>query len=166
MCRSAYATPSSSFERVMKSARAFTDAPLAAAAQSGSGHDTCAPSIGMMFMMLPPRGCIIADPETPVADDAHPANEDDLDGLVSANNYMAGYQAGKALCEAIGGKGEVAFIDYYIKDYTVSQRDQGYYDALAEYPDVELVYEEVAKGSADTALPSARMTWASPLPSR
>lgn len=90
-----------------------------------------------------------------IAIDAHPANEDDLDGLVSANNYMAGYQAGKALCEAIGGKGQVAFIDYYIKDYTVSQRDQGYYDALAEYPDVELVYEEVAKGSADTALPIA-----------
>lgn len=90
-----------------------------------------------------------------IAIDAHPANEDDLNGLVSANNYMAGYQAGTAVCEAIGGKGQVAFIDYYIKDYTVSQRDQGYYDALKEYPDVELVYEEVAKGTADTALPIA-----------
>lgn len=90
-----------------------------------------------------------------IAIDAHPANEDDLDGLVSANNYMAGYQAGTALAEAIGGKGEVAFIDYWIHDYTVEQRGLGYKDALAEYPDIEIVYEEVAKGTADTALPIA-----------
>lgn len=90
-----------------------------------------------------------------IAIDAHPANEDDLDGLVSANNYMAGYQAGTALAEAIGGKGEVAFIDYWIHDYTVEQRGAGYKDALAEYPDIEIVYEEVAQGTADTALPIA-----------
>ena len=90
-----------------------------------------------------------------IAIDAHPANEDDLDGLVSANNYMAGYQAATALAESINGEGEVAFIDYWIHDYTVEQRGQGFKDALAEYPGIELVYEEVAKGNADTALPIA-----------
>lgn len=88
-----------------------------------------------------------------IAIDAHPANEDDLDGLVSANNYMAGFQAGTSLCEAIKGKGQIAFIDYYIHDYTVEQRGKGFKDALAKYPDVKLVYEEKAKGTADTALP-------------
>ena len=87
--------------------------------------------------------------------DDHPANEDDVDGLVSANNYMAGYQAGKALAEAINGEGEVAHIAYYIKNSTVVERDNGYYDALAEYPDIEIVDIQVAEGSTDTALPVA-----------
>ncbi len=87
--------------------------------------------------------------------DDHPANEDDVDGLVSANNYMAGYQAGTALAEAIGGEGEVAHIAYYIKNSTVVERDNGYYDALAEYPGIEIVDIQVAEGSTDTALPVA-----------
>jgi len=85
--------------------------------------------------------------------DAHPKDESVVNGLVSANNFDAGYQAGLTLAKALNHKGKVGFIDYYIPDVTVLARGNGFRKALSENPGIKLVVTQTGKGSVDSALP-------------
>jgi ABC-type sugar transport system substrate-binding protein len=88
--------------------------------------------------------------------DAYPDGEDYQDLFVCAvvdDLYNAGYQHGKALCEAIGGEGELCYIWIAGLSEAMNQRIYGFEAAVAEYPDVELVgYTEISGVDMETAL--------------
>lgn len=58
--------------------------------------------------------------------------------FVGTGNYNAGYLGGTKLAEALGGKGKVAILTEPSVDLH-RKRHQGYEDALAEYPGIEVV---------------------------
>lgn len=58
--------------------------------------------------------------------------------FVGTGNYNAGYLGGSKLAEALGGKGKVAILTEPAVDLH-RNRLQGYEDALAEYPGIEVV---------------------------
>lgn len=80
---------------------------------------------------------------------------DENTGVVStviSDNYSAGEIAGKALLEGIGGKGKIATITTTGSD-AVNDRKQALYDLLEEYPDVEIVEEDIVQNATtDEAL--------------
>lgn len=86
--------------------------------------------------------------------DAPPANEDEVDAIVTSDNYDAGYAGAKALCEAIGGKGEVILFTNTL-GYNIRLRDQGAQDAIKEFPDVKIVHVEDGQMTVDIILDKA-----------
>lgn len=80
--------------------------------------------------------------------------QDKVASTVASDNYMAGQLVGKALAENIGGKGEVAMLTYNVAEVCLD-RANGFIDALAEYPDIEIVEQQEIEPGTDTALPVA-----------
>ncbi len=64
--------------------------------------------------------------------------EGPLDSFVGSKNYDAGYMAGKALCEALGGEGDVAILDG-IPVVPILERVRGFKDAAAEFKGINVV---------------------------
>ncbi|MHC1773056.1 MAG: substrate-binding domain-containing protein [Flexilinea sp.] len=58
--------------------------------------------------------------------------------FVGTGNVTAGYTGGKALAEAIGGKGKIAILTKPGQS-NLEERLVGYNQAMAEYPDIEIV---------------------------
>jgi ribose transport system substrate-binding protein len=81
-----------------------------------------------------------------------PAGEHDgVIATVTANNYSAGEIAGSALIKAIGGKGKIVTITTTGSE-AVNQRKQALYDQLKNYPDIQIVQEEIVqKGTTEEA---------------
>lgn len=69
--------------------------------------------------------------------------------FVGTGNYNAGYTGGKYLAEAIGGSGKVAIMTKPGQD-NLEQRIQGYQDALADYPEIEIV--QIADTQSDSVV--------------
>lgn len=63
---------------------------------------------------------------------------------VGVDNYTVGYQLGKALCDALEGKGNVVLIEGTAGNSTSTERVDGYKDAFAEYPDIVLLDSQPA----------------------
>ena len=63
---------------------------------------------------------------------------------VGVDNYTVGYQLGKALCDALDGKGDVVLIEGTAGNPTSTERVDGYKDAFAEYPDINLLDSQPA----------------------
>ena len=58
--------------------------------------------------------------------------------FVGTGNYQAGFEGGTKLAELIGGKGKVALMTK-VGQSNLEERIQGYKDALAKYPGINLV---------------------------
>ena len=58
--------------------------------------------------------------------------------FVGTGNYNAGYQGGEQLAKLLGGRGEVALM-YIPGADNLTQRVNGYKDALAKYPEIKIV---------------------------
>ncbi|MBO6258588.1 MAG: ABC transporter substrate-binding protein [Succinivibrio sp.] len=67
-----------------------------------------------------------------------------IDSFVGSKNYDAGYQAGKYLCEQLGGKGEVAILDG-IPVVPILERVRGFEDAAKEFPGIKIVTKQNGK---------------------
>lgn len=63
---------------------------------------------------------------------------------IGVDNYTVGYQLGKALCDALGGKGDVVLIEGTAGNSTSTERVDGYKDAFAEYPEIVLLDSQPA----------------------
>ena len=63
---------------------------------------------------------------------------------IGVDNYTVGYQLGKAICEALNGKGDLVLIEGTAGNSTSTERVDGYKDALAEYPDIKLLDSQPA----------------------
>lgn len=72
--------------------------------------------------------------------------------FVGVSNEDMGYMEMKNACEAIGGKGNVALLLGPLGSEGQIGRSAGYTKALAEYPDVQVVFEEDAEWTTDAAL--------------
>ncbi|HHV42196.1 MAG TPA: sugar ABC transporter substrate-binding protein, partial [Clostridiaceae bacterium] len=58
--------------------------------------------------------------------------------FVGTGNHQAGYEGGLRLADLVGGKGKVALMTKPGQS-NLEERIQGYKDALANYPDIEIV---------------------------
>lgn len=79
------------------------------------------------------------------------SQRDLLVASILSDDYACGYDLGVALFEAMGGEGEVA--SFYWERVPVGQRrSKGFSDALAEYPNIEHVYNIDTDLDSDTVL--------------
>jgi ribose transport system substrate-binding protein len=79
----------------------------------------------------------------------------DVDCTVATDNVLAGQQVGKAIGEALGGKGKVAMLTYNVAQVCLD-RANGFKEVIKkDYPDIEIVDEQEIQPGTDTALPVA-----------
>lgn len=71
---------------------------------------------------------------------------------IGTDNVAAGRTAGEEMAKAIGGKGKVAILNGALTALNAQQRVQGFKEALANYPDIEIVADEPTEDSPDKAL--------------
>jgi ribose transport system substrate-binding protein len=79
----------------------------------------------------------------------------DRTSFVGTGSFSAGQMGGNKLAEAIGGKGKVAIMTQPSAELHV-QRWKGYEDALAQYPDIEIVQVGDTKSDAVTSIDVAK----------
>ncbi len=63
---------------------------------------------------------------------------------IGTSNEAAGYQAGLAMAECLGGEGSIGIITGVIGSSNIDDRVTGFERALAEYPDLEVATMEVS----------------------
>lgn len=74
---------------------------------------------------------------------------------IGTDNVAAGRTAGETLAELIGGKGKVAILHGALTALNAQQRVQGFEEALANYPDIEIVAVEPTEDDPALALSKA-----------
>jgi ribose transport system substrate-binding protein/inositol transport system substrate-binding protein len=72
--------------------------------------------------------------------------------FVGVSNVEGGIMEMKTAAEAIGGKGNVAFLLGPMGSDAQLGRTEGYYEVLKEYPDIKVVFEQTANWKTDEAL--------------
>ncbi len=65
----------------------------------------------------------------------------DFLSLVATDNRAAGYAGGQTLAEKLGGQGKVVLLRYQEGSASTMQREAGFLDAIAEYPDIEVIVD-------------------------
>lgn len=78
----------------------------------------------------------------------------EIASTVATDNYLAGQLVGEAMATALDGKGKVAMLTYNVAEVCLD-RANGFKDAVAKYPDIEIVEEQEIQPGTDTALPVA-----------
>lgn len=63
---------------------------------------------------------------------------------IGVDNYTVGYELGQAMAEALNGSGKVVLIEGTPGNSTSTERVDGYKDAFAEYPGIELLDSQPA----------------------
>lgn len=63
---------------------------------------------------------------------------------ITFDNYKAGYDAGVFIAERNGGKGKVAQLEGMAGTSVARERSQGFKDAIAKYPDMQIVFDKPA----------------------
>lgn len=71
---------------------------------------------------------------------------------VGFDNYKAGYDAGMYCAEMTGGVGVAAQLEGQAGTSVARERGDGYRDALADYPDIEIVFEQPTDWSTTQGL--------------
>jgi ribose transport system substrate-binding protein len=72
--------------------------------------------------------------------------------FVGVSDESSAYLAGKAICDAIGGKGDVAIIEGIQSADNAQQRKAGAERAFGEYADVKIVASQTANWNAEEGL--------------
>jgi len=72
--------------------------------------------------------------------------------FVGVSNVEGGILEMKTAAEAIGGKGNVAFLLGPMGSDAQIGRTEGYYEVLKDYPDIKVVFEQTANWKTDEAL--------------
>ena len=66
-------------------------------------------------------------------------NSEDHASFVSTDNRVGGQKGGRRLAELLGGKGKVVMLRYAEGSASTMKREQGFLDAMAENPGIEVV---------------------------
>ena len=74
---------------------------------------------------------------------------------IGTNNVTAGRVAGEEMAKAIDGAGQVAILHGSLTAANANERVQGFEEAIANYPDIEIVAIEPTEDSLATALSKA-----------
>ncbi|WP_418232181.1 sugar ABC transporter substrate-binding protein [Butyricicoccus sp.] len=85
-------------------------------------------------------------------DDVSPMDLDNWVCHTSPDNVIGGYNTAKALFDAIGGKGQVFCIEGMLTNTASIDRVKGFYQAVEEYPDIEVVLDDTANWNTTEAL--------------
>lgn len=72
--------------------------------------------------------------------------------FVAIENYEVGYEAAKALCDAMNGQGNMYIIEGTVGNQTSIDRVKGAQDAIAEYPEITIVAQQSANGNRAQAM--------------
>lgn len=70
----------------------------------------------------------------------------------NTDNYADGCALAEAVCEAMGGEGQIAILSGTIGAASHEERLQGFYDTIANYPDIEIVDEQRDNDSVESAI--------------
>lgn len=73
------------------------------------------------------------------------------DVYVGADDVQGAYKAGKYIAERLNGRGQVGIITGLLAQSTGVDRRKGFLDAIAEYPNIEVVAEAGAEWRSDLA---------------
>jgi ribose transport system substrate-binding protein len=63
---------------------------------------------------------------------------DDFISFVATDNYKGGTLAGEHLAKLLGGKGKVILLRYQEGSASTTEREQGFLDAIAKFPEIEV----------------------------
>lgn len=77
-------------------------------------------------------------------------NDEGILSYVATNNYRGGHKAGEYLAQLLGGRGRVILMRYAINSESTEQREQGFLDALAEHPEVEIIEKSKYAGPTES----------------
>lgn len=69
---------------------------------------------------------------------------------VATNNYRGGQKAGQYLAQLLQGRGRVILMRYALNSESTEQREQGFLDALAEYPEIEFLEKSKYAGPTES----------------
>jgi ribose transport system substrate-binding protein len=70
---------------------------------------------------------------------------------IASDNVLGGEMAGRALAEAIGGQGKVYVSNVNPGISTTDEREQGFKEAMANYPDIEVLETQFNNDDANKA---------------
>lgn len=70
---------------------------------------------------------------------------------VATDNFKGGQMAGDAMAKAIGEKGNVILLRYLAGSESTEQRENGFLDAIAKYPDITVVEKDQYAGDNATS---------------
>jgi ribose transport system substrate-binding protein len=71
----------------------------------------------------------------------------DYVGFVATDNRRGGQLAGEHLAKLLGGKGKVVMLRYAQGSASTTEREQGFLDAIAQHPDIQVVSENQYGGA-------------------
>lgn len=94
----------------------------------------------------------IAAQGVPVASTDRAIPSDKIVTFATGDNRAAGREVGKFCAETLGGKGKVVLLLGPLGLDPVIQRSEGFKEIIAEYPDIEIVSEQVANNDRATAV--------------
>ncbi|MBZ9557478.1 MULTISPECIES: substrate-binding domain-containing protein [unclassified Modicisalibacter] len=90
-----------------------------------------------------------------------PAKGVEVTSHIGTDNFTGGQRAAELMGEELGGKGQVAIIDYPTVQSVVS-RIEGFKDGLKAYPDIEIVAQQTGTTRAEALAVSQNMLQANP----
>lgn len=90
-----------------------------------------------------------------------PAKGVEVTSHIGTDNFIGGQRAAELMGEELGGKGQVAIIDYPTVQSVVS-RIEGFKDGLRAYPDIEIVAQQTGITRAEALAVAQNMLQANP----
>ena len=72
--------------------------------------------------------------------------------FIATDNVAAGYRAGEEMAKAIGEKGKVAIVSHLAGTTTAIDREKGFRDAMANYPNISILNTQFSDGDKAKAL--------------
>ncbi|MEH6709555.1 MAG: substrate-binding domain-containing protein, partial [Alloalcanivorax venustensis] len=90
-----------------------------------------------------------------------PVEGTEVASYIGTDNYAGGVMAGELMAEQLGGKGEVAIIDYPLVQSVVN-RVNGFKEAIAKHPDIEIVSIQTGITRAEALAVAQNMLQANP----
>ncbi|WP_416362547.1 substrate-binding domain-containing protein [Phyllobacterium sp. 0TCS1.6A] len=84
-----------------------------------------------------------------------------VSSYIGTDNYAGGVKAGELMAEQLGGKGNVAIIDYPLVQSVVN-RVNGFKDAIAKHPDIKIVSVQTGITRAEALAVAQNMLQANP----
>jgi len=77
--------------------------------------------------------------------------------FVATDNYHGGVLAAKRMAEVLGGKGNVIVLRHMIGSESTEQREQGFLETIARYPEIKVLSQnQYAGATAETARQTAQ----------
>jgi len=86
----------------------------------------------------------------------------DYAGMGTADNYANGKASAQALVDYLGGKGEIAILNYVSSLFHTDARTKGAHDVFAQYPDIKIVAEQGVDGAEMAATATESILTANP----